>query len=138
MMKMMNRFSITFSLICISFFFIGFHEFNLMEFESNWRFGIQLNQFKFNSIQVACNFIIYFHSKWNLICTKSTHFFIISLSLVVQNNLEPKLNEGPPMIMKELWLVVKTPIGILSTIYIINLSFNSLFYGFFPLQHWKG
>jgi hypothetical protein len=28
--------------------------------------------------------------------------------------------------------------GILSTIYIINLSFNSLFYGFFPLKHRKG
>ncbi len=140
MMEMMNRFSITFALICISFFLIGLREFNLIEFESNLRIGIQLNRFKFNSIQVECNFIQYFHSKWNLICTKSAHFFIISLSLVVQNNLEPKLNEGPPMIMKEWWLVIKPPrtMGILSTIYIINLSFNSLFYGFSPLKHWKG
>jgi hypothetical protein len=42
--------------------------------------------------------------------------------------------------MKELSLVVKPPktMGILSIVYIINLSFNSLFYGLFPLEHGKG
>lgn len=131
-------------------FLFGFHEFNLIEFESNLRIGIQLNKFKFNSIQVACNFHSIFSFKMELNLHKVNsffyHFIVIGSAKQLGAQVEWRsphsfiLKKLPPMIMKELWLIVKPPktMGILSTVYIINLSFNSLFYGFFPLKHRKG
>jgi len=49
-------------------------------------------EFEFNSSCMQCHWIFLF--KWNFIYVKSTHLKIVSLSLIVCNNLEPKFDSS--------------------------------------------
>ncbi len=68
-------------------------------------------EFEFNSSCMQCHWIFLF--KWNFIYVKSTHLKIVSLSLIVCNNLEPKFDSS-----SKLWFLQ------------FDSSFSFLFFGY--------
>jgi hypothetical protein len=61
---------------------------NQINFHLNSRISIQSNPIQFNSNCMKCHSIFSF--KWNLIFTKSIHFFIKWSTLIVHGSMEPK------------------------------------------------
>jgi len=82
-----NKFSISFSPICIQFLFnwILVHSLNWIQI-SFYVFELNLINFKFNWSCTQCHSL--FSYEWNLISTKSIHFFINWSPLIVYNNVE--------------------------------------------------